>query len=206
MAGITLHPEADNLRFPLRVYEQYVVGELVSGNNERFRMHAGLDRDLMRQLRKKSLDLSDQELQDNSSDFKRFGEGSYEEWYAKGRAPFALVHAKDTVLAAIVWIGPKPLGEDSATYLTSGSSAAADSGSWHTIAFRSYNPYRGERLMKAFVRAVVKLYKRSYPSGKIWTITDRANIGSQKLSSAIGLVPIRDDGMSQRLVMAEPVE
>lgn len=203
MARLTLHPDAGQLRLPLPLYTERVIGEMVAEDGDRFRIHAGLDRDLVAQLKERSLDLSDKELQDNSSDYKRFGQGSYEQWYAKGRAPFALVHEGDDQLAAIVWLGPKPLGRDSAKHLTAEvAQQEEDAGIWHTISFRSYNPYRGKGLMKAFGRAVVEVYKQSYPDAKIWAITDGSNLGSQKLSQALGLAPVSEN--NGRVTMAEP--
>src|SRR5262245_1922191 len=101
----------------LTIFESHTIGALESKTGIPFDVVIGLSRDLVEQLKVRSLDESDTELQQNTSDRKRFGGGSYEEWYAKERTPYALVDKSGT-LAAIAWYGPKPLGRKSLRYLS----------------------------------------------------------------------------------------
>ena len=103
---------------PIPIYTSARIGSMRSRDGETFTMYAGLEIDQVAQLRAYSLDETDEEIQKNTSDRQRFGEGSYEKWYAKGRVPFALVHDATGTLAAITWFGPKPLGRKSLKHLS----------------------------------------------------------------------------------------
>ncbi len=191
---------------PLPLYASREIGTVTSRDGKVFTAVIGLSQELVGKLKERSLDLSDTELQENSSDYKRFGEGSYEDWYAKERTPFALIDSENGELAAIAWLGPKPLGRDSAKHLSKEEQGVdertLDAGRWHTISFRSYGAYRGAGLMKGFGKLVLEEYRKGYPDAKIWTITDRANIGSMKLSEFMGLTE-RPESTDTRVVMAE---
>src|SRR5688572_10691414 len=113
---------------PSPLYACQQIGTLESKDGTSFAMLRGLNQDLAQQLKERSLDASDAELEENTSDRKRFGEGAYEEWYAKGRFPFALV-SPEGKLAALIWYGPDRI-------------PTGDEGEWTTLAFRSYPPYR----------------------------------------------------------------
>ncbi|MDP4114320.1 MAG: hypothetical protein Q8924_19655, partial [Bacillota bacterium] len=106
------------LRLPIPLYATFHIGNAIGRDGDGFMVFSGLDKNLVSQLKKYSLDEGDKELQENTSDKKRFGEGSYEEWYAKNRVPFALVNAKTGTLAALAWFGPSPLGQKSLKYLS----------------------------------------------------------------------------------------
>lgn len=158
---------------------------------EVFDLVVGLDQAMVAQLKKYSLDESDTALQENTSDHARFGEGSYEEWYAKSRVPFALIHRDTGALAALIWFGPKPLGRKSLKHLSDAEKAqderAMDSGDWHTIVFRAYNPYRGQGLMKGFAAKTIEIYKQHFPSARIWAGINAKNEASIALAEKIGL-------------------
>ena len=145
------------MALPLPLFAQQEIGTLLSRDGKVFTAVMGLGEELVGQLKEYSLDIADIELQENSSDFKRFGEGSYESWYAKERTPFALIDPENGKLAAIAWIGPKPLGLDSMKHLSPEErekyEKKLESGNWHTISFRSYPGYRGTGLMKGFCEA-----------------------------------------------------
>jgi RimJ/RimL family protein N-acetyltransferase len=176
----------ESLRLPLPLYATSRIGEMTGKTGETFDLIVGLDEKLVAQLKERSLDLSDTDLQENTSDLKRFGEGSYEKWYAKGRVPFALVHKESGMLAALVWLGPEPLGTKSIKY-GEGKPAVVQDGDWHTIAFRAYNPYRGQGLMKPFALKSVEIYKQHFPSARIWAGINAKNAASIALSEKIGL-------------------
>lgn len=194
---------------PLPLYESHGLGTVNDRAGKAFDAYIGLSESMVAKLKERSLDLSDTELQENSSDYKRFGEGSYESWYGKGRTPFALIDPSTDALAAIAWLGPKPLGRDSAKHLSAEEAKQderlLDAGDWHTVSFRSYPGYRGTGLMKGFLKLAVEMYKRGYPGAKIWGITDRVNEGSARLLSSLGLVEhASPESAPERLVMVEP--
>lgn len=194
------------MSLPLPLYVQKEIGTLTSRDGKSFTAVIGLSEGLVEQLKAYSLDTSDAELQNNSSDFARFGEGSYEEWYAKERTPFALIDPDNGKLAAIAWLGPKPLGVDSKKHLSPEEQTQyekkLESGNWHTISFRSYPQYRGTGLMKGFAKLVIEEYKKHYPSAKIWAITDRSNPASIRLSEVLGLSIVSETDKG-RVTMAE---
>ncbi|MBY0110535.1 GNAT family N-acetyltransferase [Patescibacteria group bacterium] len=194
------------MALPLPLYEQKEIGPLESRDGKAFTAVIGLGEELVAQLKAYSLNQEDSELQNNSSDFTRFGEGSYESWYAKERTPFALVDPENGKLAAIAWLGPKPLGLDSKKHLSPEEQEQyekkLESGNWHTISFRSYPEYRGTGLMKGFAKLVIQEYKKHYPHAKIWAITDRSNPASIRLSEALGLSIVSETDKG-RVTMAE---
>ncbi len=180
--------EDTSLSFPLPLYMSVAIAEAKS-ESMTFSIFAGFDETIIAQLKEHSLDKSDEEIQKNTSDRKRFGEGSYEKWYAKNRTPFALVD-KAGILAAVVWFGPKPLGRKSMSFLTKEEQAqderSLDSGDWHTLSYRSYMPYRGKGLMKDFVSYVTEIYLKNFPGAKLWGIVDGANASSVALAEKLG--------------------
>lgn len=153
-------------------------------------MVIGLSKDAVEQLKKYSLDLTDEELQKNTSDFKRFGEGSYEEWFGKERTPYALMSASGQ-LATLAWFGPKPLGRKSLRYLSEAQMAEENQqgkSDWHTIVYRAYNPYRGKGLMKRFVGLALEHYMTLHPEAKLWAGISTKNEASIALASKLGFV------------------
>src|SRR5438309_1416527 len=101
------------IKLPISIYESTEIGQMVSTAGEQFCIRLGLSKDLVSQLRTLSRDESDIALQQYTGDSARFGAGLYEEWYGKGRTPFALVHVGSGALAGLVWFGPKSLGKKS---------------------------------------------------------------------------------------------
>lgn len=175
-------------KLPLPVYETHQLGALRSRDGRPFTVLIGLDRELAAQLKEKSLDKTDTELQANTSDFKRFGEGSYEEWYAKERTPYALV-SEEGKLAALAWLGPKPLGRKSLRFLSEEELAKEgeqQKGEWHTIVYRSYAPFRGIGIMTPFVRFALDDYRQRVPSAKLWAGISTENPASIALAQKLG--------------------
>jgi hypothetical protein len=185
---IAIEPSKLPQAVPIGLFEKHFIGS-AENNGESFDVYLGLDENLASQLQKYSLDTSDADLQKNTSDYERFGKGSYEEWYSRGRVPFALVHRDTGALAALVWFGPKALGTKSLKHVTAkereSENLAIDS-NWHTIAFRSYSPFRGGGIMKAFTIAVTQVYRNYFPQARLWTSNTRTNIPSVKLSEKLG--------------------
>ena len=185
--------DCEVLKVPIPLYSSSRVGSLRSRDGQVFAIFAGLDRQLVAQLKEKSLDESDLEIQNNTSDRARFGEGSYESWYEKGRVPFALVDASRN-LAALTWFGPKPLGRKSLKHLSaeerSQDERLLDAGDWHTVVYRAYEPYRGKGLMKAFLKSTMDLYRTAYPQSKIWAGIYADNPASIGLVTKLGFTKL----------------
>ena len=192
MAIAPLTPEKFSL--PLPLYGMVKLGTLTSRDGEEFSMWIGADQEVVDKLKEKSLDTSDAAIQNNTSDRKRFGEGSYEEWYSKDRTPFTLTDATGK-LAAFTWFGPKPLGRKSLKYLSEEEQKKEleqKENVWHTLVYRAYAPYRGKGLMTDFVRFCVEVYKDHYPEAKLWVGMSATNAASAALASRIGFQK-RDD-------------
>jgi hypothetical protein len=106
--------------------------------------------------------------------------------------PFALVHAETKRLAAVAWFGPKPLGRKSVKRLSeeeqNDECHGVTAGEWHTLAYRSYPPFRGKGLMKSFVGFVMNAYLGAHPGAKLWVGLDTENPGSLGLSASLGFV------------------
>lgn len=174
---------------PLGLYETAAIGTVQTDAGLQFMLQMGLDRGGAEKLKALSL-ADDPALRENTSDYERFGIGSYEDWYAKGRSIFALF--SDTgELAAIVWYGPKPLGRKSLKHLSPEEQArekesVQDAGDWHTIVFRSYPPYRGAGIMTGFAKATLDIYKHYFPTARIWAGINGTNAGSIRLCEKLG--------------------
>jgi len=189
MLEITENQGIGKLSFPLPIYTLVALATAKGNNGEEFEIVAGLERHLVDELKRNSLDESDEELQKNTSDRKRFGEGSYEEWYSKNRTPFGLIHKKTGALVAIVWLGPKPLGRKSLRYLSEEELKKENEqkiDKWHTLVYRSYNPFRGKGLMKDFARFAMKIYSESEPDAHYWVGFNQENKASIALASSLG--------------------
>ena len=184
-------------QLPLPLYSAVRVGEASSGGGEIFSLYIGLDKNVVAKLKKLSLDPTDIELDANTSDRKRFGEGSYEDWYAKKRVPFALVHEKTGALAALAWYGPKPLGRKSLKHLSDTERAlegAQKEDVWHTIVFRSYPPFRGKGLMRDFILTTMDIYRHYFPEAKLWAGIQDINPASIALAERLGFKKHSQDG------------
>lgn len=192
----TISASPASFSLPLPLYSSFKIGTLVSRDGEEFSMWIGANEEVVEKLKERSLDATDLEVQQNTSDRKRFGEGSYEEWYAKDRTPFALIHENTQDLAAFAWFGPKPLGRKSLKYLSSEEQAKEldqKEDVWHTIVYRAYGPYRGKGLMTDFVRFCMETYKEHHPGAKIWAGISAENAGSIALATKLGFK--RDDAL-----------
>ncbi len=196
MAGSMLTPlSRPPIRLPLSLFEMVPIGELVSRDGEAFIMHIGADERVVEQLKKKSADHNDTEIQKNTSDLKRFSEGSYEDWFSKNRTPFTLIHTETGDLAAFVWFGPKPLGRPSLKYLSEEEQKKEleqKENVWHTVVYRSYEPFRGKGIMGDFVHFCMQVYKENFPDAKFWVGMSADNEVSAGLASRLGFMPRPD--------------
>lgn len=187
--SISAHtPSRDTRKLPL--FESREIGKAFGTTGTAFVIREGLDASGINQLKKHSLDTSDAELQ-KTSDFERFGKGSYEDWYrSKERTLFALIEENTGTLAALAWFGPKPLGRKSMKHLSADERAederAMDSHNWHTIVYRSYPPFRGTGIMKDFVRFCMDTYLKRHPKAKLWAGIYGANPASIGLATGLG--------------------
>jgi hypothetical protein len=146
------------------------------------------------ELREHSLDETDDELQ-ITSDRRRFGEGSYEDWYAKDRTPFGLIDDATGMLACVVMIGPKALGvrpgQESSGAERQVDESKVGAGEWHTIAYRSYRPFRGKGLMPGFIEFVSGVYVANRPGARLWAGIDANNLPSLGLVRKLGYTIIK---------------
>lgn len=166
-------PVPASLSLPLPLYGSVVLATLTSRDGAPFTVQAGLSEAQAALLRERSLDAADELLQRQTSDRKRFGEGSYEAWYGKGRFPLVLLDAQGK-LAALIWFGAEPMpgGDPSAL--------------WDTIAFRSYPPYRGIGIMSSFGRYALAKHDELFPGQRIWLVTDADNAAGVALYEKLG--------------------
>jgi hypothetical protein len=175
-------------KVPLLLHTAVLIGT-ATNRGEDFDIYLGLDNGMATKLKMLSLNQGDEALQENTSDLERFGKGSYEDWYSKGRTPFALVHRSSGALAAFVWFGPKELGRKSMKHLSDEERKdeyKESGGDWHTIAFRSYPPFRGTGVMTDFVKSATDIYMKYFPNAKLWTFNSRSNPASVALSEKLG--------------------
>jgi len=186
------------MKLPLPIYESVKIKD-----DGEFSIFIGLDKKLVEQLKKYSADESDTELQKNTGDRKRFGEGAYEDWYAKDRTPFALIHNPTGSMAGLAWFGPKPLGKKSMKF--EGTEEIRIESNWHAIAFRSYAPFRGRGLMKNFAKFVINFYLKEFPNVILWAGLNDKNTAVFKLNTELGFIVDRDssDLSSNWLVMVK---
>lgn len=185
---ILLREEAVSL--PLPIFEMKELASLTSRDGEKFSIYIGANKEVVDQLRERSLDESDTEVQTHTSDRERFGVSSYETWYSKTRTPFALLDSNG-VLAAFAWFGPKPLGRKSLKHLSKEEQEQElnqTEDTWHTLVYRSYHPYRGKGLMTDFIRLAMDTYKTHYPHAKFWAGISMDNEGSIALASKLGFI------------------
>lgn len=163
------------ISLPLPLYTSHELGKVVARTGQEFDVVVGITEVLAEQLKRLSLDMTDTELQSGTSDRSRFGEGSYEAWYSKDRTPFAAVDMEGN-LAALIWFGPQDPPE------TLGES----NGTWDTVAFRSYRPYRGAGLMKSFSQLVFTTYRKLRPGRAIWLQVNTDNDPAIALYGKLG--------------------
>jgi RimJ/RimL family protein N-acetyltransferase len=185
---ITPKTNLEEFSLPLPIYRTIHIADAVGKNNHEFSLLIGLDKNLVSQLKKYSLDLSDIEIQTFTSDKIRFGEGIYEDWYKKNRAPFALVQKNTNILAALIWFGPTSFEQN---------------GNWHTVAWRAYNPFRGKRLMKEFIKFTMDFYVKKIPNIKFWASIKIENTGSIKLAGMLGFQEVKEKSNNISCVMVK---
>ena len=172
------------------MYKSVHIADAFNREGKEFDVLVGLDKQYTEKLRALAADESDTDLQNFTSDWKRFVAGTYEYWYQKNRSLFALVHKQSDDLAALVWFGPKPLGKKSMKFGNVSEQESPDTrdtkSEWHTISFRCYPKYRGTGMMKRFTEFAMEEYKKQFPSVKFWAGMDDRNNGSMGLLQSLG--------------------
>ncbi len=180
---ISSYSQTDSLSFPLPLYHSVRIGEAAAKDGSRFFLYAGLTKERVAELKRLSFNETDAELQHYTSDRARFGTGSYEEWYAKGRTPFALVAAETDELAALVLLGQKLID-------------SRPDKNYHTISYRCYPHFRGRGLMKKFAVYAIEVYTKRMPEIKLWARILTENAASQGLAKHLGFAI--DEALSDR--------
>ncbi|MDP9249680.1 MAG: hypothetical protein M3M85_04210 [bacterium] len=182
--------KAESYSLPLPIYQSFHIADAFNKQGEEFGILVGLDKKYVEELRALSADETDTDLQNFTSDRKRFVEGTYEHWYQKNRSLYALIHKQSDNLAALVWFGPKPLGKKSMKFENASEEESSDAGNsqseWHTISFRAYSNHRGTGMMKRFTEFAMAEYKKQFPNVKFWAGTDDRNDGSVGLLQSLG--------------------
>jgi RimJ/RimL family protein N-acetyltransferase len=184
-------PFGKSLPITLPLYEVLSLAEACSKSNEEFLLIVGMNQEQVQRLKELSLDETDTALRENTSDHQRFGQGSYEEWYAQSRTIFSLIHKDTGDLAAITWFGPKPLGKKSLKHVV-GQEAILEQDvqdNWHTISYRCYPRFRGQGIMKPFVAFCLDAYSQEFPQAKFWAGMHSANAASDGLALSLGFEP-----------------
>lgn len=176
----------ETFSLPLSIYHSIRIADAIGKDGEEFDVVIGLEKKYAEQLKQLSLSESDIDLQKNTGDKVRFGENKYEDWYAKNRTPFCLIHKQTDALAALVWFGPLPLFKDN--------------NNWHTAGWRSYPPFRGKGVMKNFVSLGMDIYTQKLrdikPDIKLWIAIKQGNTSSYNLALMLGfqiLEEVTDD-------------
>ncbi|MFA6306705.1 MAG: hypothetical protein WCV70_03525 [Patescibacteria group bacterium] len=174
----------ENFSLPLPIYSSVHIADAITKDGEEFSIFIGLDKKYTEQLQRLSLDKTDVDLQNNTGDRRRFGEGSYEDWYRKDRTPFMLIHKRTDALAALVWFGPKSLGKKSIKFGI--EEKDKEQTYWHTAVWRSYPSFRGKGLMKNFTLFAMDIYEKKFSGLRFWAGMDNKNNASVKFSLALG--------------------
>lgn len=169
---------------PLPIYNSIHIADAVCKMGDEFDIYIGLDKKYAEQLKVLSLDENDTELQNKTGDRARFGEGSYEKWYKKGRTAFCVVHKRTDALAALIWFGPKSLGKKSIKFGPETEDKIQNY--WHTAVWRSYPKFRGRGIMKNFSIFAIDFYKKYFPGIGLWAGTDSGNNTFIRLVTELG--------------------
>ncbi len=179
MAQVPVTTIAPLPHLPLPLYGTHMCAEMTLEQFGECDVYVGLDRGMVDQLILRTEDTSDEALA-RTSDHTRFSDHHmYETWYAKNRSPFALIHRESGDLMALVWTGQK-IPNESRTDLT------------HTLAYRSYPPYRGGGFMTSFASYILKEYRAQNPNHHFWVCIATENLASQKLAEKLGFTIVHD--------------
>ncbi|MEK7613955.1 MAG: hypothetical protein AAB439_03735 [Patescibacteria group bacterium] len=172
------------------LFELHDIGTVNTKSGVPLRVMQGLSETHLQQLKKYSLDTSDTELA-VTSDRKRFGTGSFEEWYAQGRTLYVAV-TPDDVLAGIVWCGPKALPTTDREF--------GEGSEWHTVAYRSYGIFRGAGFMKKFCEMALAHYVTQNTGVRLYVQIACGNDASISLARSLGFVSLPTDALIDRTV------
>lgn len=194
MATVTPLSIATSIQLPLPIYASVPVARLVDDAGTEYAILAGVPEDVAQEIRARSLDATDEALQNNTRDRERFGpEGSYESWYEKGRLPIVLLSSANE-LAAIAWYGPAPVPTDSERTVDA-------SGEWDTAGYRAYGTFRGKRLMRPFARYTLDLHTQLFPGRKVWIETNEDNAAGRRVFEGIGYRDVGKRASNGRIMM-----
>jgi len=148
-----------------------------------FGLEYGLDEGLVEQVITYSNSESDKDLREATSDKERFKDfDAYTQWYKKGRFPFGFTDERG-ILASLIWYGPAQ------PPMLNNQGRPEPDQKWDTIAFRSYPPFRGQGLMRAFVDAVLRRHASDRSDHNIWLSVKAENMRAQELYRSLGFEP-----------------
>ncbi len=181
MLKITKCRDITEIEFPQPLYESEKIASATHETLGAFTVYAGLSENHAQNIKRYSLDKNDKALQENTSDYKRFGLVDYEQRYQKKpRTQIILVHDSSDEVAAFIWFGPRNLPADLEEINTQESqdieSKLYDAqGQWYTSSYRTYGVYRGARITSTFATFVLDLYRQLYPDTPMWLAVQMDN-------------------------------
>lgn len=199
MLDITEKKNYKDLGLPQGLYCGELFAEADGGDAGTFDVYAGLREKYVDQLRAYSLDQSDIALQENTTDYERYGIGNYEERFEKKvRYVIALVHRETDTLASILWYGPRPLPSD---VVLDSAYLEIPSTQWDTVAMRTYGNFRGKGITTAFNLFALAKYRQQFPDRSLWLGVQKSNAAGNRLYEKIGFVTQGDDVIDAENVM-----
>ena len=173
MAVLPITTLADLPTIPLIPYTSTTIAEVTIHPFGICDIVVGLTKETVDKLFFHSADTTDTAL-GFTQDAQRFANHeSYVSWFKKGRIPFALLHRDTSSLMAVAWIGEASIPE-------------LEAENQHTVAYRSYLPYRGGGFMTSFMTYVLETYKKRNPDCLFWVRIDPQNTPSLSFAQKLG--------------------
>jgi len=180
---------------PLEIYKRIEIGK--ARNDETYSIYLGLNKKDADQLTAYAADKNDKALQQNTSDYERFVEKGYGNWYSKGRFPFILINDATKELAAIIWVGPKQLPKGK--FL---KPLAQKNPCFYTFAIRAFGKYRGKGLVTPFLNFISKVIEDGIEDSIVWLIVEKANEPAKGLYKKFGFEKVEyefeDDSLQRK--------
>jgi len=165
------------------LFERRMLGPPICKGTSVDGLEYGPDERLVEQVITYSNSESDKDLREATSDKERCKEvDAYTQRDKKGSFPFELTDERG-ILASLIWYGPAQ------PPMLNNQGRPEPDQKWDTIAFRSYPPFRGQGLMRAFVDAVLRRHASDRPDHNMWLSVKAENMRAQELYRSLGFVP-----------------